>query len=699
MHFTSREKDIIELIMKTSGKHTVPSIASFLNVSTRTVQRDLKTAETLLQQFGLRLSRNHHQGLSIEGKNEQVFRLIQFLAGREPIDQTPQERKLRLLLAILEEEFYKTSVLASTIGTSPVTLTAYLDELADWLTPFQLRLTRKRGVGVELHGLEANRRRALAHFFLQYFQEEFIEKLYLLEKGTLNEDKILHYFSLDYFREVNSLVHSAFHHAHARPTDTGYLEIVVHTVITLQRIESNFSIEPNHGLSENELAAEYEVMLKIAKVLEEKFDLAFSEQDILYLAQILKGTKLWGVQDAPYERIVLAQRIKNVIHAVSEQIHVDLTDDFSLFQGLLAHMEPSLFRMKQGMESFNPLKEEIKRKYPVLFMAVQNSVEAEFGEIPHFPEDEIAFIALHFGSALVLQEENLSIKALVICPTGIGTSKMLASRVKKEIPEIDTIDISSIKEIGEKLDLEDYDVILSTVRLPFISTEYVLVNPLLSEENIDTIKEYLQNHLDSLTKSNRYRKITQKDPLPPPTDQTIVLRDLLQDLKAMQQSVESIIQNFRFYRIDRRASQEQILETMLKSAEQDQLLTNPNAVLNSLREREQKGGLGIPETNIALFHARDPHVHELIFQIAHLPYPCHVKGMDGHEVVMKNLLLMLAPAELSLREQEILSLISTNIIESDEALLIFSSANEELIYKRLESILVDYLQSHFKNKP
>jgi mannitol operon transcriptional antiterminator len=70
--------------------------------------------------------------------------------------------------------------------------------------------------------------------------------------------------------------------------------------------------------------------------------------------------------------------------------------------------------------------------------------------------------------------------------------------------------------------------------------------------------------------------------------------------------------------------------------------------------------------------------------------------MDGKEVVMKNLLLMLSPVELTLKEHEILSLISTNIIESDESILVFSSANEELIYKRLESMFVEYLQLNFK---
>ncbi|MEH7491850.1 BglG family transcription antiterminator [Neobacillus niacini] len=697
MYITSREKAIIELIIKTSGKHTALSIASSLNVSARTVQRDLKSVEKIIQQFDLELTRNSNQGLSIKGKNEQIFRLIQHLTSTELIDQPPQERKLRLLLAILEENLYKTQVLANYLDISAATLAAYLDELAQWLSNFKLQLIRKRGVGVELYGSEENKRRALAHFFLQYFYEELIEKLFLLEKGALTEERILHYFMPDYLREVISLVNAAFHSSPTRPADSGYLEIVLHTTITLQRTESQFYMEKDAIIPEMEFASEFDVMLEICRQLETKLDTALYESDILYLAQILKGTKLRGEQAVPYDSIVLAQKIKNVIQSVSLQIHMDLTNDFSLFQGLLAHMEPSLFRIKQKMESFNPLKEEIKRKYPILFKAVRNSVEEVFKDIDHFPDDEIAFMVLHFGSALVLLEENFSIRALVICPTGIGTSKMLASRIKKEITEIDYLDIKSIKDITGQVDLKAYDLIISTVRLPFMNAEYILVNPLLSQENITTIKTFLQNNLETLTKGKRYQKIEQGASSPPTTEQNVGLTDLLQDLREIQQSIEAIIHNFRFYRMDQLATQEQILEKMLLKAKAENLLTDPEAVLNSLREREKRGGLGIPETNIALFHAKDEHVCELIFQITHLPDPCLVKGMDGNEVMMKNLLLMLAPEELTLREQEILSLISTNIIESDEAILVFSSANEELIYKRLESIFVEYLQSNYKN--
>ena len=128
--------------------------------------------------------------------------------------------------------------------------------------------------------------------------------------------------------------------------------------------------------------------------------------------------------------------------------------------------------------------------------------------------------------------------------------------------------------------------------------------------------------------------------------------------------------------------------------EKEKLLTNGEDVLTSLKERESKGGLGIPETRMALFHCRNKHVQELIFQIAHLEHPLLVKGMDGKDMFIKNLLLMLAPEELAVREQEIVSLISTSLIENNEAIQIFSSANEEMIRERLEAVFLDYLHTN-----
>lgn len=42
-------------------------------------------------------------------------------------------------------------------------------------------------------------------------------------------------------------------------------------------------------------------------------------------------------------------------------------------------------------------------------------------------------------------------KALVVCSSGIGSSKMLASRLKKELPEIESFDMSSLIELKGRM--------------------------------------------------------------------------------------------------------------------------------------------------------------------------------------------------------------------------------------------------------
>ncbi|WP_050182688.1 BglG family transcription antiterminator [Domibacillus robiginosus] len=692
MFITSREKAIIELIIKTSGKHTAFSIAASLSVSVRTIQRDLKAVEKTLERFDLRLQRNTNEGLMIEGRNEQIFRLIQHLTGSDPVDETPKERKLRLLLVLLEgEESYKIQGLAADLGVSITTLSAYLDELTEWLETFQLELSRKRGVGVELKGSEQSKRKALANCLLMDFSEEIIESLFLLEKGEHQQKKLLHYFRADYIRAIDRIVNEAMNNRYSRLADSDYIGLIIHIGITMQRTEAGFYLEKKPY--ESEEAEEQSQVMAISKELEKTFSVVFTKEDIGYITTILKGSKLQEAASIPYDSIVLSQMIKHVIQNVSSQLHIDLTNDFSLFQGLLAHMEPSLYRLKQQMGLFNPLTEEIKKKYPVLFLAVKNSVEKEFKEIQSFPDDEIAFIVLHFGSALVMQEEEITLKALVVCPTGIGTSRMLASRIKKEIIEIDSVEVKSLKEIRQQENVHMFDVIISTVRLPFMHTEYILVNPLLSQEDITAIKTFLKKNVRNLTKNKKYKNSLVKE-MSPLQKRERPLAELLKELKDTQQSIEALIGHFRVYSPVHSKGYEDIITEMLEKAEEEKLISHTPVVFNALKEREKKGGLGIPNTGMGLFHCRNEYVDTLVFQISHLEKPCLIQGMDGNEMYMDSLLLMLAPEELSSKEQEIMSLLSTSFIESSEAMMIFSSSDEEKIRTKMESIFLDYLHTN-----
>jgi mannitol operon transcriptional antiterminator len=686
MFITSREKAIIELIVKTSGKHTVHSLSAYLNVSGRTIQRNLKSIEGVLKQHQLELMRTPADGLFISGKNENIYRLIQQLAESEPTDETPEERKLRLLVTLLEGgSSFKMSVLANELGISISSLTTILDEVADWLAKFNVTLTRKRGVGVEVAADEGSRRNALASFSIVYFYEEIIDSLYSLQKGQVSALPVLGFYEPELLLATYESLGIVLDQEGVNLVDSDFVGLVVHICLSIQRVRRGNVLQSQGTPDESR---EYSLMKSVADILRERLSVTITEADVAFWSVILRGSKLQEPGATYYDSVFLGHLVKKLVSDVSAKLTVDLTDDFSLYQGLMAHMGPSIFRLQQKMELFNPLTDEIKKKYPVLFLAVKDSLELEFPDM-RFPDAEVAYIVLHFGSALLMNEEKVKVDAVIVCPTGIGASKMLASRIKKELKIINPVGILSLNDFRDA-DPDDYDIVISTVRLPFTNLDYILVSPLLSEEDIAIIQTYVQNNIERIT-SRKYLK-----PVKPvkiekkPTE----IRGLLQEIKDVHTSIESILDHFRVYRKQSVTDHFTVMNEMVQQAKLDGLVTNEGKVMDKLMEREQRGGLGIPGTNMGLFHCLDPHVTQLVFQVAHLDQPFLIKGMNGKPMEMKSLLLMLAPEGLSERENEILSLISTSLIENQASMMIYSSTNEAMIYRKLEELFLDYVQQN-----
>ncbi|WP_341961870.1 transcription antiterminator [Planococcus maritimus] len=686
MIVTVREKSIIELVTRMSEKHTVNSLAAYLDVSARTIQRDLKSVDKMLEPFGLMMKRNAADALFIEGNNEKIYRLMQKLAASSAPEATPEEKKLRLLIILMEEgAFFKKQVLSNQLGISTTTLTSYLDELGNWLRKFSVTLSRQRGVGVEVAGEEAHKRHALAAYFLIHFYEELIESLYDLQRGKTPDGRVLGYFNPDYLASANRLVGERISDEQIRLADSDYTGLVVHLALALQRVESGLLLEPVEQAERN---AEYDMLVGIGEALREQFGVELTERDIEFLAVVLKGSKIQASNVLYYDSVLLGKLVKNMIRDVSTQLSVDLTKDFSLYQGLLAHMEPLIFRLKQKLESFNPLTDEIKKKYPVLFLAVKQALETEFDDL-EFSADEVAFIVLHFGSALLMNEERVQIDAVVVCPTGIGTSKMLASRIQKELPEIDTVKILAIHDF-QTANFQDYDLVISTIRLPVTDVDYLMVSPLLNEQDIHHIENYLQHNIQKVTRNKQYLHADDIKAAAP--KHRPELRKMLRDIKNVQMGMEAILDHFRVVKMSG-TDYWRVLSEVLDGLESDGLL-EAASTLRQLQDRETKGGLGIPGTNMALFHCRDESVRDLMFQVVHLDSQIAVKGMDDKEMQMTNLLLMLTPVELSERQQEIMSLISLSLIESEATMMIFSSSNEDVIRKQLEKLFYEYLQNN-----
>lgn len=694
MLLTAREKAILELMIKKSGKHTALSIAHVLHVSVRTIHRDLKSIEKIVQTFDLQIDKSSDSGLTIMGANQNIYRLIQELVKVKPLDFSLEERRLVAFIQLLEADGpIKLAPLAKELGVSITTLGTDLDDLAEWLQDYGIHLDRKKGIGVEIDGSEAAKRKAIVNYFLIYFNEELIESLFVLSNDQLDSEKILFYLKKNYLKVIDEVVYEKINAIHIKLADSGYIAFLIQICISLQRIKQGFYLDEKEIDQESlKPTDEFHFIKELSLIFYKQFSISMSDTEIAFLVTVLRGSKVQKAESTYYESILIGRSIKKIIQDVSEQLNSDLTSDFSLYQGLMAHMEPSIFRIRKGLSSFNPLTDEIKKKYPLLFMAVSNSLIKEFKQIP-FSEDEIAYIVLHFGSALELKKEEVEIHALIVCPTGIGTSKMLASRIKKEVPEITSTDVASLKDM-QIINLNQYQIIISTVLLPLNGEfEYVYVNPLVYEKDIDAIYDYLGKHIQQITKQTSYPsqiKVTKSNVT---TERS--LDSFMQEIDECQSSIRTILRNLSVYRAKNDQPYQLFIKEMVMKCSGQGLITDVEKVYDQLMSRETKGGLGIPQTNMALFHCRHEGVREMTFHIAHLESPYQLMGMDTHEMEVHNLLLLLAPEKLNQLQLEIISMVSSLIVEDKESIMIFSTANEKIIRAKLEETFLNYLQNKF----
>lgn len=108
-------------------------------------------------------------------------------------------------------------------------------------------------------------------------------------------------------------------------------------------------------------------------------------------------------------------------------------------------------------------------------------------------EDEIGFLAIHFCGALerLNSSKETSVKALIVCSTGIGTSFLLKSKINAKFKDkIEILDVCAMYQIKTYPE-DEYDLIISTIPLE-AKKDSIVVTPLLNEDDIEQINRYLK---------------------------------------------------------------------------------------------------------------------------------------------------------------------------------------------------------------
>ncbi len=685
MYISARERQILEILLTETNELTVKDLADQIGVSGRTVHRDLKNVEDILKEYDLSLQKKSGVGVQVTGDKGKIRELELFLFNLFHTEYTADERQTMILCALLESNGpVKLVALANDLNVTIATVSNDLTKLEERLSSLGLLLIRRRGYGVEIEGPESSKRRAMRSIIAEHLDEseilalarENIQKRPSQQINTISE-RLLGLVEKNKLIIVEKVIESINQDLPYSMADSAYIGLVVHLALAVERIQKGEGISIDTSYLENQKPTkEYKFAEKIVEELEQVFQINIPEAEIGYITMHLKGAKLRHDKEYLIEdtSLQIALKTKNLIQNVGNRLGRDLSTNRSLFEGLAMHLKPVIFRLKQNMGISNPLLDRIKRDYGELFSIVKHATDEVFSEFI-VPEEETGYLVMHFGAAVLGNKEVKSIKTLVLCSSGIGTSKMLVTRLQREFPEMKEIQSASVFDLI-KLDKWDYQLIISTIPIPDFHMEYILVSPILNKEEIEKIRNYIKERFNTNGRDTKI-DLPQAEKTSRKTSKKL-LKEMV-DLQEYAGAISAILQHFDMKEVETDLTTKEILIQACQDLYDKQLIDDVDKVVQKIVERENLGGLGIPDTTMALFHARSTDVITPSFTIYVTREPIKVRGMDDAIMEMNQIVLLLAPEVASEGALEVLSYVSSLLIESEESITVFESNDDEKI--------------------
>ncbi len=499
IRMSARVKEIIQIITAEQGYITIKDIAGKMNISERTVYREIPEITKVLKEYHITLETVSKKGIHIIGEEQDVKNLLESLSEKVHVQVIePKERMEYILFDLLHEiDFIKAESLAIDLETSLPTIRNDLKKVQNQVLEYRLKLVQKKGEGVYLSGTQISKDHMLVNLLMENIE---MSQCLLWLEGDLEQShpfllKLEQWGYSDDFRKCHHMFQSiqeTLDHRGFYMEDRAYLEFVMLVALIIRRHEEGSEpIESEYLLSKSK-KEERQVANLVGKTIGQTFGFEFYEDELEYLvflvhifiAQKSRKTQMQG-------DYLLRSKVTEFIEQVEEHLGIYLSQDQKLMDGLLAHMDKAIKRTRSGMSISNPVIREIEKDYKQLFEIIKESVSTVFPD-DYFPDDEIGYLVLYFAVSL----DNVTKKTfriLVVCSSGMGSSKMLASRLEREIPEIYVRKIVSLIGLGKE-DLNDYDLILSTIPLYLDAESYLKVSPLLNQQELALVKEKIRRH-------------------------------------------------------------------------------------------------------------------------------------------------------------------------------------------------------------
>jgi mannitol operon transcriptional antiterminator len=673
---TPRQQFILITVLN-EGSFNIKKLHKDLDISERTVLREISCINKELKQESITIFNDEEMNFKISG-NKQNIEKIKISLETVPIPWLFSKEQRQLLIMgelLISRQPLKALYFSHKFNVVMGSISLDIDNIEKRLISKNLCVIRKRSYGISIEGSEWNKRNALMELIFDFKPFEDLIAFFYDDKV----DQIVKtFFNIIFGNKLISTVKDILKNIdlpYIKINDVKYFSLCIQVLVSIKKTKNGHIIHLPNKIKESILPLEeYKKIQYLGDVLK-KNNINLPQDELVYLCLYLGDYKNFFNNNHVIESDINYENIsKEVIEDISKKIYIDIVKDEQLIKDLAQHFRQTFYMLNLGLKVINPLINEIKEHYLELYEITNNICRLIFSRYNlKMPPEEVGYITMHI--AVAIQKRQMltkNINVLVVCPNGIGTSRILCNKVKSIFNDINIIDVISLHDINNVINNNKYDLILSTVPINLkIEKKLIIVSHFMTDEDIENIRNFIIN-FKSNNNEQQVELFAKSKDNSVTNDEYELANTMVKNFQLKKANIESFIE---------------LIDFIVKDIYQMKIGKDKEVIRELIFKREENGNVVIPGTGVALIHTRSDKIETPFVGVYRLNKPLDMKSIGFSIEEIDIFIVMFARNYESNYILKILGKISVSLIEKKEFIKMLKLSNTIDIKEYLINII------------
>lgn len=503
MILTQRQKLIVQRLLLSKKSITAKTLSEEFDVSLRTIRYDLEDIEYWVNENGAIIEKVPRVGIKILKKEKALEALSEMNLG-DNIILSPDNRKIIIVSKLVySDEIITSEQLADLIFVSRSTVLSTIKEINEELLDHSISIEGKPHHGFKLSGEEGAIRLYIREVLIPLIIKVYGEEIFKASFNIFNKseckkaDEVIEYIKDEFNIRINTL-------------EELKLKLIVLAFIKRIRLFKNVG-KYEEEVTRYKTTKIYWQTINIYKKIQKLFNIPYVEEEIAYFSHVLLSENMFliNIEKEGVDEEKLNIVVEKIVQYVYEHLNIKENELETLNSEIINHLRLTIKRYDLNIISKNPILEQIKAKYGDVFEIARKTAQIFKEEyLFELSEDEIGFITMYFVKSLEKSKTYVKKNVVVVCNTSRGTSKLLATRIKNNIPEINIKDIVSVINIEKDKDLlGDVDLVISTIKIDNLHKPAIIVSPIITMYELSKIRDFLyleSEYMGEVNKEEEY---------------------------------------------------------------------------------------------------------------------------------------------------------------------------------------------------